>query len=750
MKIKRIVLLISIFIASCSSNKNYLQEAAISSDKGQYEDALFSLKKSFDLTPDEATGRKIANTYFNLRDFNQAEFWYKWIRENSEFSISDYYMLTQILIGNSKYAEAKLLLEDLVQIEENEISTLRWQNLARITFEAPDLLKSKNNKDVQPFYNLNTPFSDFGYSSFNEKKYFLSNRVNNDLEDKGKSKNYIESILNPFFKIYEFDMLDLTQIQDSISVVKSNILESDYHLGPIFINDSIFAYTYTSNKSITTNENLKLLNPQIKFYQNDKEVKINKSRLNDYFITDPFYSASQNRIYFSANFNYSLGGLDIYYVENIEGDKWSAPINCGPNINSFGDERSPFIFNDVFYFSSNGRGGLGGFDIFKSSVEFLGSKPPTNMGIPYNSSKDDLFYFIDGFSNDLEVITSDRDGGVGFDDIYYIINKDNLSPLKKSLRVIDLFTKTPLYNTVIALDSNNIYYTDSIGYSAIPNIIKDSVITLYKDNYFTKKINVSQLALKDSLTFELEKIDINKSFAYFGIDSLISTEIDNEKFNKFLNRSILTMKENPEFQMEFSVHSDTKNITYFDKLTDNLKQFIINKGDFSDRISFIYLSNNYPLVNKNIDDYFLQKELNNRLEFKLIKKNNFKSSYSYPHYYLLDSTFLTLISPENTTDKIPDTYERFGVVSEFRPKDKIDPTFSIVVGSFDSQNKANAHKETLLQKFPELNINIIKPTLISNQYRVSVYNSRYLVELKQNIFKYYEKLKIKDIWILEH
>lgn len=210
------------------------------------------------------------------------------------------------------------------------------------------------------------------------------------------------------------------------------------------------------------------------------------------------------------------------------------------------------------------------------------------------------------------------------------------------------------------------------------------------------------------------------------------------------------MKENPEFQMEFSVHSETKNITYFDKLTNNLKKFVINKGDFSDRISFIYLSNNYPLVNKNIEDYFLQKELNNRLEYKLFKKNNLKESYSYPHYYLLDSTFLTLISPDYTTEKVPDTSELFGVVSEFRKKDKFNSIFSIVVGSFDSPNKANAHKKTLLKKFPELNINIIKPTFISKQYRVSVYNSPYLVEIRQNIIEYYEILNIKDIWILEH
>ena len=49
-------------------------------------------------------------------------------------------------------------------------------------------------------------------------------------------------------------------------------------------------------------------------------------------IKEPFLSYDGKRLYFSANFSNSLGGMDIYFSKR-ENDKWSAPINIGQPIN---------------------------------------------------------------------------------------------------------------------------------------------------------------------------------------------------------------------------------------------------------------------------------------------------------------------------------------------------------------------------------------------------------------------------------
>jgi hypothetical protein len=745
-----IVIMISFLFMECNSTKSFIKKAESLKANGQYEDALFNLKKSFDLKADEATGRKIANTYFELRNFNQAEFWYKWIRLNSDFSVADYYTLAEILIGNSKYEEAKLVLEDLASFEENQTSTLKWQNLVKITFEAPAIYESENAKEIQPFSNINSPFSDFGYFAFNDKKYFLSNRVNNELKAKGKEKNYEESILNPFFKIYEFNSKDLDQQKDSLIIQKSTILENAYHLGPIFMNDSIFAYTYSSEKFSRSAGNLKFVNPQIRVFENSREIRSMGSGSNNFFMSDPFFSSAENRIYFSANFADSYGGLDIYYIEKGENGEWSEPMNCGSGVNSFGDERSPFSFGNVFYFSSNGRGGLGGFDIYKNSLDSMDSEPSNNMGIPYNSSKDDLFYFIDSYDSNLEVLTSDRDGGVGFDDIYYISKEDDLNSLEKVFKIVDVHTKRPLANTSIKIDSSDIVYSDSLGYSLISHLNDNSLIKFSKDNYFSKIIDISSILSSDSIIVELEKIDLDNSFAYFGIDSLTDSLSNKKQFESFLKRSVLNLNENPEYFLRYMIHSDSESIDYLDNFINSINQFLIKEGDFSGRINFLYFSNYYPLINKNITHSYSQIDLNNRLEYEIFKDEELGFSYLYPNFYYRDSTFFSLSSSEAVSPIIDEIQEEFIYISELSDLNKNTPKFSIILASLGSLVEAKIQQETFKKKYPGFNFDIISPTSISNRYRISVFNSSSLDEIRKSIGFYFKEFKIKDIWILEH
>lgn len=743
-----IVIMISFLFMECNSTKSFIKEAESLKANGQYEDALFNLKKSFDLKADEATGRKIANTYFELRNFNKAEFWYKWIRLNSDFSVADYYILAEILIGNSKYEEAKLILEDLASFEENQTSTLKWQNLVKITFESPAIYESENAKEILPFSNINSPFSDFGYFAFNDKKYFLSNRVNNELKAKGKERNYEESILNPFFKIYQFNSNDLDQQKDPLTIQKSTILENVYHLGPIFMNDSIFAYTYSSEKFSRSAGNLKFVNPQIRVFENSREIRSMSSGSNNFFMSDPFFSSAENRIYFSANFADSYGGLDIYYIEKGENGEWSEPMNCGSGVNSFGDERSPFSFGNVFYFSSNGKGGLGGFDIYKNSLDSMDSEPSNNMGIPYNSSKDDLFYFIDSYDNNLEVLSSDREGGIGFDDIYYVKNKADL--VEKVFHLVDFNTNKSLANTAVKVDSANVLFTDSLGYLLISKLNDNSFITFSKENYFSKTVNTSSINSSDSIDVKLERMNVDKSFAYFGFDSLVTTQLYNKQLDEFLTDAIKNLKDNSEYSLRFMIHSDTKNVNYLDSLINTVNTYLLKNGDFSDRIDFLYFSDYYPLINKNIINSFSQTDLNNRLEFEIFSDEKENSTYLFPDFYFQNSSFLSILYTESYITETSSVQNEFQYVSELEGLDNQTSSFSIIVASLSSLNKAVYEQKSFDKKFPGFNFNIVGPTAISDRYRISVFNSSSLDEIRKSIGFYFKEFRIKDIWILEH
>ncbi len=91
---------------------------------------------------------------------------------------------------------------------------------------------------------------------------------------------------------------------------------------------------------------------------------------------------------------------DLYVSQRDSLGQWSEPVNLGPAINTMYSERTPFMHPDMrtLYFSSDGRGGLGGYDVYKS-VRLNDScwtcwSEPENLGKEINTAADDWTYKI--------------------------------------------------------------------------------------------------------------------------------------------------------------------------------------------------------------------------------------------------------------------------------------------------------------------------------------------------------------------
>jgi hypothetical protein len=111
-------------------------------------------------------------------------------------------------------------------------------------------------------------------------------------------------------------------------------------------------------------------------------------------------SDDQEILYFASNRKGGKGGLDLWYTtrpaDSRSSSSFTLPKNLGRNVNSIGDEISPFYHKPTgtLYFSSNGRVSAGGLDIFKSKGEKLQWEVAQNLGFPINSAADDLYYTI--------------------------------------------------------------------------------------------------------------------------------------------------------------------------------------------------------------------------------------------------------------------------------------------------------------------------------------------------------------------
>src|SRR5690606_266351 len=135
-------------------------------------------------------------------------------------------------------------------------------------------------------------------------------------------------------------------------------------------------------------------------------------------VINPFVDEEERKIYFSSNKPGGRGGYDLYYVRYDEQFGFGPAVNLGPAINTEGDERDPFRFEDSFYFSSNGHIGLGGLDIFHFRYSKENFSEVRNLGVPFNSPQDD-FSLLQTREGEV-YLSSNRESNVGLDDIFKI------------------------------------------------------------------------------------------------------------------------------------------------------------------------------------------------------------------------------------------------------------------------------------------------------------------------------------------
>lgn len=170
----------------------------------------------------------------------------------------------------------------------------------------------------------------------------------------------------------------------------------------------------------------------------------------------PWISANGEVLFFSSNRPNGQGGYDIWLSQRVDGI-WQEPINLGPTVNTAGDEKFPTLDSDTLYFSSDGKAGMGGLDIFKTYLLADGRwAPPENLKAPVNSGGDDFGFTIDRFSKVKHPVifsgylSSSRKGTLGSDDLFRFEYRDRVQEDKPAADAARLFVTVkvlePQYN----------------------------------------------------------------------------------------------------------------------------------------------------------------------------------------------------------------------------------------------------------------------------------------------------------------
>jgi len=115
----------------------------------------------------------------------------------------------------------------------------------------------------------------------------------------------------------------------------------------------------------------------------------------EYIYSHPALSSDGNFMILCSNRKDSQGGMDLY-ISVKDGNDWSDLRNMGTTVNSQSDEFYPFLDNkNNLYFSSDRKGGLGGYDIYFCRYNGKGWYKPVSLTDRINTPGDDIAFTLD-------------------------------------------------------------------------------------------------------------------------------------------------------------------------------------------------------------------------------------------------------------------------------------------------------------------------------------------------------------------
>ncbi|MEZ4919211.1 MAG: OmpA family protein [Saprospiraceae bacterium] len=262
---------------------------------------------------------------------------------------------------------------------------------------------------------LNSDGNDYSPMYYKNGLVFVSARQKNGPQDKKNGQTFSEIYFAPF-----------DPNGDPIAPSPFSLeINSSLHEGPVaFSRDFQYMFFTRNNMHKGVQKADKEGKVRLKIYMAKRgrfdwiDVKELSFNSDEYSCLHPSLSADNMRLYFASDMPGGEGGFDLWYSDYAPGKGWQQPVNMGPEINTPKNELFPYSHvSGTLFFSSDGHKTLGGLDVFYVDELPDGTSEVVNLDEPFNSKKDDLgFIMSDEGTNGF--FASDRDKGYGKVDIF--------------------------------------------------------------------------------------------------------------------------------------------------------------------------------------------------------------------------------------------------------------------------------------------------------------------------------------------
>jgi hypothetical protein len=322
-------------------------------------------------------------------------------------------------------------------------------------------------------------------------------------------------------------------------------------------------------------------------------------------------TADGNTVYFTSNRTGGIGGMDIWTTKKNKAGMWEDAKNLGNIINTKGDEEGVFIHPDgkTLFFSSRGHKGMGGYDIYYTTLENGQWTKPINLGPDINTKNDDVYFVLeengtDAYFTSVDPKTPEKKDifRIKYNQFHQNTTLDKHSLLEGT--VLSKNNKTPIKAQIEIYGKDNNKLISSIesdtktgGFSIPLAIGKDYRILIYRKGYLNYTEEIVTNSIKNSQVINKTiLLDQLKSNTQFILKELTKNEKSfNQNIKTKLNELYQLMTLNPELKIQLSLETN-------------------NDKDFNE-------INNQKLINECVD-YLKLKDFNkDRVNGKIVMKN---------------------------------------------------------------------------------------------------------------------------------
>lgn len=565
--------------------------------------------------------RQLADSYYNVFNTAEASKWYAKATEEKQ-DAEVYYRYAQMLKAEGKYDLANQEMKKFAAMAPNDQRAIAFQKDPNYIPRLKSQAKLFDSQSID----VNSDKSDFGAVLTNDNTLYFASARNKSRKTYGYNDE-------PYL-----DMYYATRNADGTYSKAEEVsgVNTKFHDGPATFsadgNTMYFSSETFKEGQFDKDKSKKLKYGKVGLFKATKSdgkwtnVQALPFNNKDYNVGNPSLSKDGKTLYFSSDMPGGIGGSDIWKVA-IEGENaYGTPENLGNAINTEGRENFPFITDEnKLYFSSDGRQGLGGLDVYV--LDLNQGTAVKNVGMPVNSEKDD-FAFSFNVQNKIGFFSSNRGGQ---DDIYAAVPVCGLqiNATAKNAKTGELLSGA---SVAILDEKNNLIetkYTAAdgfVGYAV--DCDKPYTLQVSKEGFVSKTISATK---KDGgelpIVAELDPIDVIITETEVILNDIFF-EYNKSNITKQgafeLDKLVQVMKNSPEMVIMVKSHTDSRgtdkfNMNLSERRAKSTVQYIISKGIAKERISGKGYGESEPKVTC---DPCSEEEhaKNRRSEFMIVKK----------------------------------------------------------------------------------------------------------------------------------